>query len=83
MRDFGVGAEIMYDLGLRAIRFLSNSPAKVSAIFDQSLVREHGLKLIETVPLTVEPNVHNERYLETKASKLGHVLDFGPRAKTR
>jgi 3,4-dihydroxy 2-butanone 4-phosphate synthase/GTP cyclohydrolase II len=83
MRDFGVGAEIMYDLGLRNIRFLSNSPAKVSAIFDQSLVREHGLKLIETVPLTVEPNVHNERYLETKASKMGHVLDFGPRAKTR
>jgi len=74
MRDFGVGAEILYDLGLRKIRFMSNSPSKIAAIFDQSHAQEHGLQLVETVPLRIEPNKHNERYLETKASKMGHVL---------
>lgn len=80
MRDFGVGAEILYDLGLRKIRFLTNNPEKARGIFGQSRGVEHGLELVETVPLEIEPNVHNERYLETKRTKMGHVLDFRERA---
>ncbi len=79
MRDFGVGAEILYDLGLRKIRFLTNNPEKARGIFGQSRGTEHGLELVETVPLKIEPNVHNERYLETKRTKMGHVLDFRER----
>jgi 3,4-dihydroxy 2-butanone 4-phosphate synthase / GTP cyclohydrolase II len=74
MRDFGVGAEIMYDLGLRKIRFLSNNPEKAKAIFEQSHAADHGLELVETVPLSIEPNEHNIRYLETKRDKMGHTL---------
>ncbi len=80
MRDFGIGAEILYDLGLRKIRFLTNNPEKARGIFGQSRGTEHGLELVETVPLAIEPNVHNERYLETKRAKMGHVLDFRERA---
>lgn len=80
MRDFGIGAEILYDLGLRKIRFLSNNPEKARGIFGQSRGAEHGLELVETVPLEIEPNVHNEHYLETKRTKMGHVLDFRERA---
>jgi len=80
MRDFGVGAEILFDLGLRKIRFLTNNPGKARGIFGQSHAREHGLELTETVPLQVEPNPHNQRYLETKRTKMGHVLDFRERA---
>jgi len=80
MRDFGIGAEILYDLGLRKIRFLTNNPEKTRGIFGQSRGTEHGLELVETVPLAIEPNVHNERYLETKRAKMGHVLDLRERA---
>jgi 3,4-dihydroxy 2-butanone 4-phosphate synthase/GTP cyclohydrolase II len=80
MRDFGVGAEILYDLGLRKIRFLTNNPDKARGIFGQSRGAERGLELTETVPLTVPPNEHNERYLETKRAKMGHVLEFRERS---
>lgn len=79
MRDFGVGAEILYDLGLRKIRFLTNNPDKARGIFGQSRGAERGLELTETVPLSVPPNEHNERYLETKRAKMGHVLEFRER----
>jgi 3,4-dihydroxy 2-butanone 4-phosphate synthase/GTP cyclohydrolase II len=80
MRDFGVGAEILYDLGLRKIRFLTNNPDKAQGIFGLSRGAERGLELTETVPLTVQPNEHNERYLETKRAKMGHVLEFRERS---
>src|SRR5207248_10566005 len=64
MRDFGVGAEILADLGLRKIRFLTNNPDKVRGIFEESRGKEHGLELVESVPLEVVPNEHNERYLK-------------------
>jgi 3,4-dihydroxy 2-butanone 4-phosphate synthase/GTP cyclohydrolase II len=76
MRDFGVGAEILYDLGLRKIRFLTNNPEKAQGIFGLSHAAEHGLELVETVPLSVEPNKHNVRYLETKRDKMGHTLEL-------
>ena len=80
LRDFGVGAEILYDLGLRKIRFLTNNPDKARGIFGQSHAAEHGLELVETVPLQVEPNEHNERYLKAKQAKMGHVLEFRERS---
>lgn len=76
MRDFGVGAQIMSDLGLRKIRFLTNNPEKAQGIFGQSRAAEHGLELVETVPLSVEPNEHNVRYLRTKRDKMGHTLEL-------
>jgi 3,4-dihydroxy 2-butanone 4-phosphate synthase/GTP cyclohydrolase II len=76
MRDFGVGAEILYDLGLRKIRFLTNNPEKAQGIFGLSHAAEHGLELVETVPLSTEPNEHNVRYLETKRDKMGHTLEL-------
>jgi 3,4-dihydroxy 2-butanone 4-phosphate synthase/GTP cyclohydrolase II len=76
MRDFGIGAEIMQDLGLRKIRFITNNPEKVRGIFGQSHGKEHGLELVETVPLPIEPNEHNERYLETKRVKMGHTFEI-------
>ncbi|HLJ66025.1 MAG TPA: bifunctional 3,4-dihydroxy-2-butanone-4-phosphate synthase/GTP cyclohydrolase II [Chloroflexota bacterium] len=79
MRDFGVGAEILYDLGIRKIRFLSNNPDKQRGIFGRSHAAERGLELVETVPLAIPPNEHNQTYLETKRSKLGHVLEFRER----
>lgn len=82
MRDFGVGAEILQDLGLRKIRFLTNNPDKARGIFGKSRGRDHGLELVETVPLAIEPNEHNERYLETKRSKMGHILDFRERTSS-
>ena len=80
MRDFGVGAEILHDLGLRKIRFLTNNPAKARGIFGQSHANERGLELVEAVPLQVEPNEHNRQYLETKRTRMGHVLEFRERS---
>jgi len=76
MRDFGVGAEILRDLGLRKIRFLTNNPDKARGIFGQSRAADHGLELVETVAMAIKPNEHNERYLETKRSRMGHRIEF-------
>jgi 3,4-dihydroxy 2-butanone 4-phosphate synthase/GTP cyclohydrolase II len=69
LRDYGIGAQILVDLGVKELRLLTNNPRKVAALegFD--------LKIAETVPLRVGKNPYNERYLETKAKKLGHVLE--------
>ncbi|HEX6506326.1 MAG TPA: bifunctional 3,4-dihydroxy-2-butanone-4-phosphate synthase/GTP cyclohydrolase II [Chloroflexota bacterium] len=79
MRDFGVGAEILADLGVRKIRFLTNNPDKARGIFSESQGREHGLELVEIVPLEVEPNEHNRRHLETKQTRMGHILELRER----
>ena len=68
LRDYGIGAQIMVDLGLRKIRLMTNNPSKVAAI------EGYGLEIVEWVPLQVEPNQHNRRYLETKRLKLGHIF---------
>jgi 3,4-dihydroxy 2-butanone 4-phosphate synthase/GTP cyclohydrolase II len=82
LRDFTVGAAILHDLGLRKIRFLTNNPDKAHAIFERSRGRAPGLELVETVPLAVEPNEHNQRYLETKARKMGHLLEIRERTRS-
>lgn len=70
LRDYGIGAQILADLGLRKIRLLTNNPKKVIGL------EGYGLEVVETVPIVVEPNPHNRRYLETKKTKLGHMLDI-------
>jgi 3,4-dihydroxy 2-butanone 4-phosphate synthase/GTP cyclohydrolase II len=58
---------------------MTNNPEKAKGIFGQSHAREHGLELVETVPIEVQPNEHNQHYLETKRARLGHVLEFRER----
>jgi len=68
-RDYGIGAQILSDLGVRSMRLLSNNPAKRAGL------EGYGLSIAERVPLVVAPNAHNERYLATKAERMGHEYD--------
>ncbi len=67
-REYGIGSQILHDLGLSTIRILTNNPKKITGL------EGFGLKVTEQVPIEVPPNVENRRYLETKRSKLGHRL---------
>jgi 3,4-dihydroxy 2-butanone 4-phosphate synthase/GTP cyclohydrolase II len=69
LRHFGIGAQILDDLGIRDIRLLTNNPVKVIGL------EGYGLRIIERVPIQVPAGVHNRGYLQTKKSKLGHLLD--------
>ena len=69
LRDYGVGAQILADLGLSTIRLITNNPKKVVGL------QGYGLKVTERVPMSIKPNEYNARYLETKRDKLGHLLD--------
>jgi len=68
LRDYGIGAQILADLGLHRIRLLTNNPKKVIGL------EGYGLKVVETVHMITLPNRHNRQYLETKQEKLGHKL---------
>src|SRR5947207_4094551 len=68
LREYGLGAQILCDLGLKTIRLLTNNPKKVVGL------EGYGLEIIEQVPIRVQPNEHNARYLKTKREKLGHLL---------
>jgi 3,4-dihydroxy 2-butanone 4-phosphate synthase/GTP cyclohydrolase II len=68
LRDYGIGAQILKELGLGRIRLLTNNLTKVVGL------RGFGLEITERVPIEIEPNGHNERYLKTKAQKLNHVF---------
>lgn len=67
-RDYGIGAQILHDLGVKKIRLLSNNPKKRTGLIG------YGLEIIENVPLEVGRNRHNEKYLDTKRDKMGHTL---------
>src|ERR687896_2045540 len=69
LRDYGIGAQILKELGLKRIRLLTNNLTKVVGL------RGFGLEILERVPIEVEPNGHNERYLKTKREKLNHVFE--------
>jgi 3,4-dihydroxy 2-butanone 4-phosphate synthase/GTP cyclohydrolase II len=69
LRQYGIGAQILYDLGIRDIRLLTNNPRKVVGLDG------YGLRIVESLPIQIEPNQHNARYLKTKKDKLGHLLD--------
>jgi 3,4-dihydroxy 2-butanone 4-phosphate synthase/GTP cyclohydrolase II len=68
MRDYGVGTQILVDLGVRRLRMITNNPGKRAGI------EGYGLTIVERVPLEIEPNANNLDYLRTKKEKLGHVL---------
>jgi 3,4-dihydroxy 2-butanone 4-phosphate synthase/GTP cyclohydrolase II len=68
LRDYGVGAQILHDLGVRKMRIITNNPGKRAGI------EGYGLTIVERVPLEVQPNEKNFEYLRTKKEKLGHVL---------
>jgi 3,4-dihydroxy 2-butanone 4-phosphate synthase/GTP cyclohydrolase II len=72
-RDYGVGAEILRDLGVTTMRLLTNNPAKRAGL------EGHGLRIVERVPLTISPTPENLFYLQTKQDRFGHLLDL-PRA---
>ena len=69
LRWYGIGAQILVDLGVRNMRQLTNNPKKVVGL------ESYGLNLVERVPIIIPPNAENERYLSTKRTKLGHFLD--------
>jgi 3,4-dihydroxy 2-butanone 4-phosphate synthase / GTP cyclohydrolase II len=72
-RDYGVGAQILVDLGITTMRLLTNNPTKRAGL------EGYGLEIVERVPLETTPNPENLRYLQTKKEKLGHLLEsFGP-----
>ncbi len=70
LRDYGIGAQILADLGLHEIRLLTNNRKKVIAL------EGYGLKVVETVPIVISPNPYNLHYLETKQKKMGHLLEI-------
>jgi 3,4-dihydroxy 2-butanone 4-phosphate synthase/GTP cyclohydrolase II len=70
LRDYGIGAQILADLGLHQIRLLTNNPKKVIGL------EGYGLKVVETLPIITTPNPYNRDYLETKKKKLGHILEI-------
>jgi len=67
-RDYGVGAQILRFLGATKLKLISNNPRKRAGL------KGYGLEIVETVPLHIEPNPHNEKYLQTKRDKLGHEI---------
>jgi len=72
LRDYGIGAQILADLGLHKIRLLTNNPKKVIGL------QGYGLEVVETLPIICPPNPYNRFYLETKQNKMGHLLGFMP-----
>ena len=68
LREYGIGAQILCDLGLKTIRLLTNNPRKIVGL------EGYGLKITQQVPIKIKSNPHNERYLKTKREKLGHLL---------
>lgn len=69
LRDYGIGAQILVDLGLRSIRLMTNNPKKIIGL------KGYGLEVTERVPIEMEPTEHNQHYLRIKREKLGHLLE--------
>ncbi len=68
--DYGVGAQILRNLGVTKMRLLTNNPKKRAGL------EGYGLNISENIPLVVSPNPYNEQYLQTKQEKMGHYLHF-------
>jgi len=69
IRDYGIGAQILLDLGLKKIRLLTNNPAKIVGL------EGYGIKIVERIPIEAEPREENLEYLKVKKEKLGHLLE--------
>ena len=70
LRDYGIGAQMLVDLGVKQIKLLTNNPRKIVGL------EGYGLKVLERIPLEIEPTVQNYRYLKTKKEKMGHHIDI-------
>ncbi len=70
LRHYGVGAQILADLGIKKIKLLTNNPKKIVGL------EGYGLKVVERVPIEIKPGLHNRKYLRTKQKKMGHFLDL-------
>ena len=68
LRDYGIGAQILRDLGVGKMRLMTNNPKKVVGL------NGYGLEIVERMPLEVDPNLFNELYLKAKRDKLGHLI---------
>ena len=68
LRDYGLGAQVLHDLGVRRMRLMTNNPAKRAGI------EGYGLEIVERIPLLATPTDANRRYLETKRTRMGHLL---------
>ena len=68
LRDYGEGAQILEDLGIRKIRLMTNNPCKIAGL------EGYGLEIVERVPIVIPANAHDKRYLDTKREKMGHIL---------
>ena len=68
LREYGLGAQILVDLGVRKIRLLTNNPKKVIGL------EGYGLEIVKQLPIKVSPNQHNQKYLRTKRDKMGHKI---------
>ena len=67
-RDYGIGAQILHDLGISKIRLITNNPKKRVGLMG------YGLEIVENIPIEISPNPHNEQYLLTKRDRLGHTI---------
>jgi len=70
LRDYGIGAQVLADLGITRIRLLTNNPKKIASL------EGYGLEVVERVPIEMCPNRVNKRYLQTKKEKMGHLLQI-------
>jgi len=70
LRDYGIGAQILADLGVNKIRLLTNNPKKIIGL------EGYGLEIVDRIPLEIKPNALNYRYLKTKKEKMGHMLEY-------
>ena len=70
MRDYGIGAQILVDLGLHKIRLMTNNPRKIIGL------EGYGIEVVERVSIETKPNKENVEYLKTKAKKMGHLLSL-------
>ena len=68
LRDYGEGAQMLVDLGVRKLRLMTNNPCKIAGL------EGYGLEIVERVPIVIPPNAHDRRYLDTKKAKMGHLI---------
>ena len=69
LRDYGLGAQILRDLGVRRMKLMTNNPRKIVGL------ESYGLEIVDRIPLQIEPNLNNAKYLKTKQARMGHILD--------
>ena len=69
-RDYGVGAQILREIGVGKMRLITNNPTKRAGL------NGFGLEIVENVPIEITPNIYNEKYLHTKEKRMGHNLHF-------